>query len=105
MSNQNFLFKNYVPTIIQQIESQKSVNKEFEVRFQQLTKDLKVQKEVGRSEYDTPIEASTFFRLKDYFNDKLGEAVETHSEDKTKSGLRQSTITTEDGLSTVLIIL
>jgi hypothetical protein len=27
-------------------------------------------------EYDTPIEASTFFRLKDYFNDKLGEYIE-----------------------------
>jgi hypothetical protein len=104
MSTQNFLFKNYVPAIIQQIESQKSVNKEFEVRFQQLTKDLKAQKEGGRSEYDTPIEASTFFRLKDYFNNKLGEAVETHSEDKTKSGLRQSTITTEDGHEKLLTI-
>lgn len=104
MSNQNFLFKSYVQTIIQRIDSQKSVNKEFEVRFQQLTKDLRVQKEAGRSEYDTPIEASTFFRLKDYFFDKLGTPIETHSEDKTKSGLRQSTITTEDGHEKLLTI-
>ena len=104
MSNQNFLFKQYVPNIIRQLESQKAVNKEFEVRFQQLTKDLRVQKEAGRSEYDTPIEASTFFRLKDYLFDKLGTPIETHSEDRTKSGLRQSTITTEDGHEKLLTI-
>jgi hypothetical protein len=91
MSNQNFLFKPYVASIIQKLDAHKAVDKEFEVRFQQLTKDS------SRTGYDTPIEASTFFRLKDYFNGKLGNPIETHSEDKSKSGLRQTVITTEDG--------
>jgi hypothetical protein len=98
MSNQNFLFKNYVASIIQKLDASKAVDKEFEVRFQQLTKDT------SRTGYDTPIEASTFFRLKDYFNGKLGVATETHSEDKMKSGLRQTVITTEDGQEKLITI-
>jgi hypothetical protein len=100
MSNQNFLFKTYVPSVIQKLETYNDVDKELEVRFTQLTRN----KDPNRPGYETPIEVATFFKLKDYFFEKYGTPEETHSEDKTKSGLRQSLITTEDGYEKLLTI-
>jgi hypothetical protein len=100
MSNQNFLFKTYVPAVIQKLETHKTVDKELEVRFTQLTRN----KDPNRPGYETPIEVATFFKIKDYFFDKYGTPEETHSEDKTKSGLRQSVITTKDGHEKLLTI-
>lgn len=90
MSNQNFLLKSYVASIINQIDANLQLNKEFEVRFSQLTKSL-------RDFSRTPIEVDTFYRVKDYLTSKYGSPIETHSEDKVKNGIRQSIITTEDG--------
>jgi hypothetical protein len=94
MSGQNFLFKSYVPSIIETIDNNLKLTKEFEVRFNQLVKSTKDRKS---NDFKTPIEVDTFIRIKNYLTSKYGTPIETHSEDKVKDGIRQSVITTEDG--------
>jgi len=100
MSNQKFLFKTYVPLILEKIDQYITLNKEFEVRFHQLlkTEDRK------KPWYGSPVDTTTFFRVKSYFQNKYGTATEIHSEDKIKSGKRQSVITTEDGQEKIVTI-
>lgn len=102
MSNQQFLLKSYVPSILEQIDSNLQLEKEFEVRFTQFVKEKT--RSQNPKESDSPLDYNGFFRLKNYFLAKYGTPKEIHSQDKIQNGKRQSLIVQEDGSEKIVII-
>ena len=86
MTTPNFLFKKYVPSILEQFEKNLGLDKEFEIRFHQLVKP----KDRSKPWYESPLDLSSFIRIKNYLINKYGTPTEIHSEDKIKYGKRQS---------------
>lgn len=95
MSKETLFSKVYLPKVLEKLNENPTVFKEFEIRFEQLTKS---------SRKHTPIDPSTFFRLKKYLIEKYGTPTETHSEDKIQNGLRQSLIAQPDGSEKLVTI-